>query len=378
MKKGAQDAAERLVDGFERVRSGVGEQISEWSRQAGDTARGWVSLEHEVVRNPSNSNHDGRLGPDDIADVNGDGRHDLSDVRAFRADPAHRARVESAEGRLSDGQRAQYDAVAEAVRTDPRAALALDRLLIDDRLGATAADGRDLLEILSDGASAPDRRAWLPDLVQELQDPVTMTQGSMNTCGGTTVALLLAMEAPAEYARLAVGLRKDGAVETRSGDALVLDDRVDAVHRRLPAANRPSLGALSVIEAMMELGLPSSEYDPARDGHEHLGGLFTSPGLIPGELATAYRSVFDRPAQATNGFASFDELIESVERGEPSPAMVAYKDGTLHWVVVTGVEDGQVRFTNPWGREETAERDAFRGRLVGTVLPGGGERGSEP
>lgn len=334
----------------------------------------WPSeLPHTVTRDPANSNYDGVLSADDVADLDANGTHDLADVRAAIADPAWRAQVDGAYAALTTDQQADYDAVSAEIAHDPRATLALEEMLVDgELLTGSNGEGANILTALSEGTGSGTDTPWLADLVQELHDPQTISQGALSVCGAAALATQVATTDPAEYARLVVGLTVDGRVTTRSGAELVRDERMDDKLATLPENNRPSLGAGLLIEALMEISYPHGEYDPNRDGHEMLWGLITTPGTLPDEFAAAWSAVTGRPTEAhLFGLVHRDEefaaLTARVNSGEHVPAMISYS-GSIHWVVVTGTDpDGTVHYLNPWGREESASSEEFQKNLMGSV-----------
>lgn len=136
------------------------------------------------------------------------------------------AAVKAAKSQLSPEQRAQYDQVEKMTRQDPAAHAALEAVLVNGRLTGDpkSSDGKTPLDALAGmaqpGATHPkiDPKKLIGDTVQEIAIPDAIDQGTRGTCVATATQMKLAMDNPAEYARIAAGLAgPDGKVKLASG-----------------------------------------------------------------------------------------------------------------------------------------------------------------
>jgi hypothetical protein len=290
--------------------------------------------------------------------------------------------------KLNPTERQQYDAVKQRclAANDPVAALALQKLLLSDKLpGAKDLRGEgttlDHLAALSDPntklADGVVREALVTDLVQELATPSSINQGPRGTCAPTTLAIQLAMNDPAEYARLAAGLASpDGTVTLAGGQTLTREAGTAADDRTGRSTTQRLLGS-----ALMELSNGDRDYDNATG--EGAGATFSSLDVLYEALtgrSMGGRAVFT-DEQRAQAMATIDTQLRA---GATVPVGLTWDPGN-HKVLVTGTEtvDGQpfITYLNPWGREERMPRADFqqriidlnddpRAQVVGTVLQG--------
>lgn len=273
--------------------------------------------------------------------------------------------------KLSPEDRERYEAVKEACLTegDPVAALSMQKLLFEGKLPGEEAlvGGGTLLEQLATAAdpNTPmveglDRGAFLCDLVQELATPSAINQGSVGTCAPTTIAIDLAMQNPAEYARIALGLASpSGEVELAGGQTLTREEGTILDDGKGRSNVQRLMGS-----AFMELGNGDRDYiNSTEDGD----------GAWSKDLDVLYEAVWGRPMsdkrlttdeQRADAMDIIDTQLES---GRNVPVALSWGEG-YHKVLVTGTEviDGQeyVTYTNPWGREERMPREEFESRLA--------------
>lgn len=313
----------------------------------------------------------------DAPNVNDAGDLDANDPRhvAARAQLEANATLEAARlAKLSPEDRAKYEAVKQSCldANDPVAALALQKLLLEGKLpGAKDSQGEgttlDHLAALSDEttplAEGVDRAQLVTDLVQELATPSAINQGPKGTCAPTTIAVQLAMENPAEYARIVAGLASpDGEVTLKGGATL----------QREPNTEHDDGSGRSAVQRLM--GPPFMEM--ANGDRNYNNRTDDGRGAWADTLDALYEQVMGRPMEAEvygtdatpEEQAHAMETIDDVLRaGGEVPTAIEYGTG-LHKVLVTGTEtiDGveYVKFTNPWGREERMPRAEFEGRIV--------------
>ncbi len=310
----------------------------------------------------------------DAPDVNSVQDTDPNSARHIAAQAqldANAALEEQRLAQLSPEDRARYEAVKKRCldANDPVAALALQKLLLEGKLpGPTDAAGEgNLLQhlaALSDEstplAEGVDRNQLVTDLVQELATPSAISQGTVGTCAPTAVIVQLAMENPAEYARIAAGLASpEGEVVLAGGATLKREDGTAAEDGRGRSTVQRLMGP-----AMMEMANGSRDYDNATD---------SGAGAWSPELDALYEQVMGRPMseQRITTDAQRAEAMQTIDaelaQGQSVPVAISWGTG-YHKVLVTGTEtvDGveYVKYINPWGREERMPRDEFERRLA--------------
>ncbi|MFY0522809.1 hypothetical protein ACN28I_06310 [Archangium gephyra] len=330
-----------------------------------------------VVRDAPNVNDrrdtGGPLGGIDLGGILGKGKTPTpSRKEAAEAQLEANAALEQEQlAKMSPEDRARYEAVQQSCLDagDPVAALSLQKLLFEGKLPGEEAlvGGGTLLEQLATAAdpNTPmaeglDRGAFLCDLVQELATPSAINQGSVGTCAPTTVAIDLAMQNPAEYARIALGLASpSGEVELAGGQTLtrekgtVLDD----------GKGRSNVQRL-MGSAFMEM---------ANGDRNYVNSTEEGDGAWSNDLDVLYEAVWGRTMSdkrlttAEQRAGAMDIIDTQLEAGRNVPVAVSWGDG-YHKLLVTGTEtiDGQeyIKYTNPWGREERMPREEFEARLA--------------
>jgi hypothetical protein len=274
--------------------------------------------------------------------------------------------------KMSPEDRARYESVKEAClkEGDPVAALSLQKLLFEGKLPGEEAlvGGGTLLEQLATAAdpNTPmvvglDRGAFLCDLVQELATPSAINQGSVGTCAPTTIAIDLAMQNPAEYARIALGLASpSGEVELAGGQTLkreagtILDD----------GKGRSNVQRL-MGSAFMEMANGNRDYV---NSTEEGDGAWSNDLDVLNEAVWG-RTMSDKRLTTDEQRAGAMDIIDTqLEAGRNVPVALSWGENSYHKVLVTGTEeiDGKeyVTYINPWGREERMPREEFESRLA--------------
>lgn len=280
---------------------------------------------------------------------------------------ANKSLEETALSALSPSEQAQYQRIVAQTRNDPMARLALQVIAIEGRLTARppSHDGKTLLQTLDEMTTQPlarglDRASLVSDLIQEIAVPSCIAQKDRGTCTVTSLQIMLAMTAPAEYARLVSGLATPGGRATlANGDTLP----------RLPGAEQadgtPRTASSRLFQtAMMDYANGSDRYRNTKDGG----------GLDKDQLERAIEGVLDRNVDS---YAAHDgnraDLMRMIDDGlRDGPVLVAIKFGqrnddgfthSNHQVLVTGMDRDRVYYTNPWGKQESMSRREFTERL---------------
>lgn len=294
---------------------------------------------------------------------------------AARQTPAERAKL----GDLHDSLlELRYDQIAACTAKDPVARVALQVLLLEDRLFAPGPrrDPRDLGHALADLTKQPldpaiDRDALISDLVQELAEPASINQWVHATCTVTTAQIRAAIERPADLVRVVGGLASPAGRATLP-DGTVLE--------RAAGTTKPGLrthaGALWQ-GALMELGNGAATYDDKTDLSDGKGR-----GLSAEEFARVLDALDGRPHRVTwahrDGAAAVTEAVErGCTQGGRVPVALRWglpgPDGKLihgnHAVLVTRVAADRVTYLNPHGAEQSMSREAFAQRIHSAILP---------
>lgn len=284
---------------------------------------------------------------------------------------ANKALEEQHLAKMSTEDRAKYESVKQTCldKNDPVAALALQKMLFEGKLtGGEDKKGEgtalDHLAKLADPktelAEGIDRGQLVTDLVQEMATPSSINQGPRGTCAPTTIAIQLAMDNPAEYARIAAGLASpEGTVELAGGQTLTREDGTAADDGTGRSVSQRLMGS-----AFMELA--NGDRDYKNDTGDGAGAW--SNDLDKLYEAVMGRSMSDKRLDTDEKRADAMDIIDTQLRaGASVPVALKWGDG-YHKVLVTGTEtiDGQeyVKYTNPWGREERLPREEFEKRLA--------------
>jgi hypothetical protein len=280
-----------------------------------------------------------------------------------------RAEAEGAAlGKLSTVDQVRYQKLQTLIAADPMSKEALQSMLIDGRLpGAKAlSGGGTLLEnlaALSERTLATGivRESLVSDLIQEVENPVIITQGDKNTCVATSSVMDLALRNPSEYVRLVTGLASsEGKVKMAGGSTLKrepewqesLGDRTQSIHL--------------LSGTLMEFGNGPLAYDSVSDNHEAFNkGLYQGLFIIGANriLSQLHDRNYDGLIVTRwNLDAVMKRMAEATEAGKRVPVGLAWGDGG-HQVVVEGIANGQVQFLNPHGNRERLPEAEFKARL---------------
>lgn len=334
-------------------------------------------------------------------------------VRTRPYEPSSRMTTSQAAayGKLTAKEREAFDKVFFG--SNRLGQVALGKLMEDGRLRSSKdlRKGETLLSHLDRLASQPlanglDRMSLLSGLLEQAENPGTISQGARGTCTVTTVEYMLAKRSPAEYVRLVTDLSSvagktvlaNGKSVTREPGTASSDDSGRSDASRLFEA------------AMMEYGNGFLNYSNEKD-KQGIGGATVLPsGLKNGGVAKVLAGVFDEPWRAIDAvpvigqvpFTSvgssrlFGQLETYLQKGQEVPIGMDWRSKgewrpSGHEVLVTKIEDGRVYFRNPWGYYdapgtitdgtdgperriedsnglESMAVDAFRRRLVGIAV----------
>lgn len=299
---------------------------------------------------------------------------------AFAQSKANSKLEAEALAKLTPEQAAAFQRVSQPFNkdTEGNARLALQVLLLEGKLtdARVATDGGDLLTQFDRLITMPlvpeiDRTRLIAQLLREVAEPAAMSQQNKKTCTVSAIAILTAMERPAEYVRIVGALATpEGKVTLKSG----------AVVERLPGteANEESPRSLPMrlwAPAFMNFASEAKPYDNTKD--EFPNG---SAGLSQDRFSQAVKALGDAdPTLLKVSGSSADEVIAQIqtatEAGKPTLASLAWGEAdssgavhTYHEIVVTRVTADRVYYANPWGSEESMGRDEFKTRLYDATL----------
>ncbi|MDB5096438.1 MAG: hypothetical protein JWM80_859 [Cyanobacteria bacterium RYN_339] len=375
-------------------------------------------------------------------------RQDADDVNRDRYDAIYRDPAKGAEAarqiaangplvtkaldRMLPGDRAKYRELASVVAGDREAHLALQLLVLDGRMD------HDLVGTLhgmtAPGALHPSLPAAevIGDLVQEIYVPSAINQQGANTCTATSIQILLARQAPAEYARLVAGLASpSGEVKLANGDTLTREPGsaeaqpllVKVGEREVKSADYRSHPSRLLQDALMEYADGDEAYDAQRGTHSGgIDGMTTTmfaraaegvgqpagkvidlhdvyndkveelQGLIARQRAATTpeeKAALQTQAKAiveemkttfvTRNAEMVTDVFAALDRGQPVPIAVSgwrpvETDGKTHYVgdhalLAIRREGDQVVYLNPHGTEERMSRDDFASRVAVALVP---------
>lgn len=303
---------------------------------------------------------------------------------------------------LSPEQRAAYQNLASQLTDRPRARLSLQLLLLEGKLTDPphARGGKDLLGTLDALAKQPladgiDRAQLLGELIQEIGVPSSIAQNNRGTCSVTSIQIFMALQQPAEYARVVSELASPvGQATLRNGSAIHRDAELSQ-----DDGTKRSVSSRLWQPAMMEFGSGTLFYDNAIDRNTVLGiplgsglnngAMQSIVGALMGGDVVTYRANGKTPldldptdvlmgnsdTESLPADALIERIKSSTANGVPVPVGLDWgqpdaqgKIHTGHAVVVTKVEGDRVFYHNPWGIEESMGLDAFKSFLRGATF----------
>ncbi|MEB3283956.1 MAG: hypothetical protein VKN33_01545 [Candidatus Sericytochromatia bacterium] len=290
---------------------------------------------------------------------------------------------------------AAYHRLVKTLEGDTMARDALQTMLLDGRLTDTQdlknqGDALSHLTRMNEGllASGLDRKELLSHVVEEAENPVKIAQEERGTCVATTVTVLLATKNPAEYLRLVADLaRPAGTTTTLSGANLTrkYNWASDGDGHRTPSVRL-------LQPALMELGNGFWRYSNDRDIHTLPVGVPENPqtggvhnllnwlgarqilpgGLTAGGANKLLEKLMGQDFQIVNVSRfnrdrAWSRIEAAVSAGQSVPAGLIWNEGG-HEVLIEGIRDDRVYYTNPWGQDESMAVGEFKQNLSSANL----------
>lgn len=312
-----------------------------------------------------------------------------------RALQAERAPEEQAAlARWPAADRAAYALLQRHLKGDPHTTLMLQAMALDGSLPGKKANraGRSLMAELAGLAQAPlapgvPRQELLSHLVRELALPTGIAQqgGGMTTFGTWTCTVtsgqaMMAIEQPAEYARIVAALASPkGEVRLAGGETL----------RRAAATEGGDRTGRTVSSRLWQGAW--MDHAAQKSGATYLSHLDTNRGqqginrgLNPSLLGQLYQAMAGRPGslelnpragqppaegQPEGGAALLARTEAAVKSGRLVPASYLVREGVGHAVLVSAVGPTSVRYVDPMGLEKEVPRAEFERKLLSAFVP---------
>lgn len=311
---------------------------------------------------------------------------------------ANQAQAQAVLAELGPQAQAQHAKLEAAMKDHEGAALALQILLLEGKLGP-GPSGEATLKGLEGLLSAPlapglPRQALLQHAALELAHPHAIAQKAPQTCVATSLQAMLAMAKPEEYLRLLTGLASPkGEVRLANGEAIAREpgtDKADDSQRSWPTQ--------LMSPAFMEYANGELSYDAKHDRHsDGSQGLSAEARkrLLEGLMNAPYRllegrKVNFRPVNEAEGFAGRHatgaagqrpSLIQAVNEAmatSKEPFSVALEwdaDDEYgqrhggHALLLLDINEQEASLLNPWGYLEVLPRLDFDNRLRSILIP---------
>jgi hypothetical protein len=189
----------------------------------------------------------------------------------------------------------------------------------------------------------------LGDLVLELAHPGLINQSNRGTCAAATAQYYMAINHPAEYARLVTDLMTTGQSTTAGG----------VTYRRDDGSMRRDSSSRNAVDRVMQSTLmdqsSQGDYNNATDSRANGSG-----GMSAEDMTGLLRDLTggadgDMRTVSGNGAAVIQRIAASTARGIEVPVGLDWSQGGMHAkhaLLVTGIENGYVTLRNPWGSGE--------------------------
>jgi hypothetical protein len=209
-----------------------------------------------------------------------------------------------------------------------------------------------------------DRNTFVTDLVQELATPSAINQGSRGTCAPTAMSINLALNHPAEYARIM------GDLASPSGKVTLADGKTTLTREAETSFMPDGSGRALTQRLMAPVFMEASNGERAYNDWTDSGAGASATGLD-----ALHDAVYGRNMAHQEIFTSAarDEAMKRIDSelasGQNVLAGIWWDATSGHEVLITGTEklNGQdyIKFINPWGTEERMLRSEFSSRLIG-------------
>jgi len=239
----------------------------------------------------------------------------------------------------------------------------------DLKTGQTLLD--HLARFASQGVDARASQAGLTtgqvlgELVMELAHPGLINQSNRGTCAAATAQYYMAINHPAEYARLVTDLMTTGQSTTAGG----------AVYRRDDGSMRRDDSTRNAVDRVMQSTLmdqsSQGDYDNATDRRANGSG-----GMSAEDMTAVLRDLTggtdgNMRTVPGNNSVVIQRIAASTARGIEVPVGLDWSQSGMHAkhaLLVTGIENGYVTLRNPWGAGErgTAHNGPARQVISGT------------
>lgn len=299
------------------------------------------------------------------------------DGRAMKLMERNAPIVENKLGALGETGKAQYQAILGQTEGFPQAGLALQMLLMEGSLTKyQSTAGKNLLETLHEVATQPlneaiPRNYVVSDLLQELANPIAISQHNRGTCTVTAVQMYMALEHPAEYARIIGGLASpEGKVKLADGRDLARlagTEVKDGTPRSTPAR------LWQPASMQYAKGQPYDNLtDKFADGS---GGLSYLPvdkllDSLTGKNVK-HMSIYEHDGPQ----AMLQAAKGNLDQGHVVPVALSWgvrqADGSYpagHQVLLNRMSEEHAHYHNPWGQSERMPWDEFNARLKSVHL----------
>lgn len=204
----------------------------------------------------------------------------------------------------------------------------------------------------------------LNTVIQNLQNPESITQGDRQTCAAATVQTLLAKQDPAEYVRLVAGLASpEGKVALKDGSVLGRDS--------LQMGNGRSIVDNLMQPALMQRAT-NNGYNAATDTRRDGKGQ----GLYAAEQANLTSAVLGKQMVAVKGndAAVLQAAADALKNGGPVSATIQVTDPATgavkgHSVSIQKMENGIITYLDPKKGRVTMPIEKFKAQLESVNIP---------
>ncbi|MDB5098461.1 MAG: hypothetical protein JWM80_2882 [Cyanobacteria bacterium RYN_339] len=313
--------------------------------------------------------------------------HDgLKDAQAVQQLFANRELEQKAYAKLSPEDRARYDHVEATVDNDPQAHLALQVMLLENKLAAgpkSRVGDQTVLQGLDKMATQPgmqniSKNRILGETLREIAQPNCINQAGKETCSVTVLQQMTARDNPAEYVRIMGGLSAANPEDVKLAGN-------NATIKRLPANESDDRSGRTMTSQLwqssfMQLaaGLTHGTYDVAKDVTINPNGS-KEAGMTAQKMLVVAQDLTGKDWNGNSSFIfqthMFAEINQAITKVPPQPITVTLATGKFDAhgtkagedasVQVLSAKNGQVKYKDAKGTHTIPEGE-FMNRLRAT------------